>query len=82
MSGMHWWKLLSWIEPQPGVVGIWLHALSSRHKSRFFLFRPRALEASLGHGAVQPKNVRDHHIRDCNSVYSGIIPIWGVKGTK
>lgn len=65
MSGMHWWKLLSWIEPQPGVVGIWLNALSSRHKSRFFLGRPRTLEASLGHGAVQPKNVRDHHIRDC-----------------
>lgn len=50
-------------DPWLGSVGIWPSALSSRNKSRFFPGRAR--EASLGHGAVQPKNVRDFHIRNC-----------------
>lgn len=84
VSGMHWRKLLSWIEPRPGVVGIWLHAFFSQHKSSFFLGGPRAQEASLGHSAVQPKNVRDLHLRDCTLFLVGLYLFGGggLKGTK
>lgn len=67
--------------------GLWafgcMHALVSRHKCSFFLGGPRAQEASLGHGAVQPKNVRDLHLRDCALFIEGLYLFGGgVKGTK
>lgn len=77
VSGLHWQKLLSWIEPWPGVGGILLHALFSQHKRSFFLGGPRAQEASLGHGAVQPKNVRDLHLRDCALSIVGLYLLGG-----
>lgn len=83
MSGTPWRKPPSGSNPSggwgafrsPPFLGILQHSFSSLSKGGFFPRGSRAVEASLGHDAVQPEHVRDPDRKYCTLFTAGLYPL-------